>query len=201
MFSRIQCPNTYKHITRPSCGSTFTVTFYAKKRIKAAIKLRPQMAALEPQEDGAMIEPAQKRHREEIASVIRAAVTECVDAGDQDLRNIIDDSISSSNAFLEEKHKGVHLVHLDSGRVVGLILVHEFWNMKSLYVLPDFHNKGIAAGLVSKALAVCRAERPCGSVKLNSSTYASSFYDKLGFKKNGNPRDLSGGCVPYVYSF
>ena len=168
---------------------------------KPASKICSVSRALEAQEDGAMIEPAQKRHLEGIACVIRAAVTECVDADDQDLRNIIDDSISSSNAFLEEDHEGVHLVHIDSGRVVGLILVHEFWNMKSLFVLPDFHNKGIAAGLVGTALDVCRSESPCGSVKLNSSTYASSFYDKLGFQKNGNPRDLPGGCVPYVYSF
>jgi hypothetical protein len=41
-----------KNITNGSNGQIFAVTFFAKKRKKAAIKLRPQMAALYVKNEG-----------------------------------------------------------------------------------------------------------------------------------------------------
>ena len=43
---KVKTLKAINHITRPSFGSSFSVTVYAKKRINVAIKLIPQMAAL-----------------------------------------------------------------------------------------------------------------------------------------------------------
>ncbi len=81
------------------------------------------------------------------------------------------------------------------------MLVKDYWNLASLFVLPEFQGQGIASNLVSAALAVCRGKSPKGKVKLNSSTFAAEFYRKYGFQQIGDPRDLPGGCIPYEYGF
>jgi len=73
--------------------------------------------------------------------------------------------------------------------------------MVSLFVAPESQRRGIDTLLVDDALDTCRLHSPKGLVALNSSAFASDFYMGYGFKPNGNPVNLPGGCIPYVHHF
>lgn len=148
-----------------------------------------------------MITSADNIHLEGISQVISDSVTQCIKAKESEKKAIIEDSIASSTAFINEGQQGVHLVYQSSGTVVGIVLIHDYWNMKSLFVLPAFHRQGVASALVDKALNICKSNNPEGVVKLHSSTYATAFYEKAGFSQHGSARDLPGGCIPHIYRF
>ena len=148
-----------------------------------------------------MIKSADKTHLEDIVRVISDSVTQCIKAQEFEIKTIIEDSIASSTAFMNEDQQGVHLVYQSSGTVVGIVLIHDYWNMKSLFVLPAFHRQGVASALLDTALDICKSNNPDGVVKLHSSTCATAFYENAGFSRHGTPRDLPGGCIPYIYRF
>nr|WP_255526891.1 GNAT family N-acetyltransferase [Photobacterium sp. BZF1] len=95
----------------------------------------------------------------------------------------------------------VHYVYRVDDLVVGSILVKEYWNLSNLFVDPAYHNQGIARQLITKALEDCKSRSPKQAVHLNASWYAVNFYQKMGFVPNGEPRDLPGGCFPFIYKF
>ncbi|WP_175405081.1 GNAT family N-acetyltransferase [Salinimonas lutimaris] len=146
-----------------------------------------------------MIRVAERIHLEDIARVISDSVTQCIKAQESELKAIIEDSIASSTAFIHDGQQGVHLVYQSLGTVVGIVLIHDYWNMKSLFVLPACHRQGVASALVEAALAICKSNNPDGVVKLHSSTCATAFYENAGFNPHGTPRDLPGGCIPFKY--
>lgn len=148
-----------------------------------------------------MIKAPGKNEFQEIVGIISKSISLCITADESDIDEIIDDCVSSSRLWIQGDIDGVHLVYLVDGKVVGLILVKDFWNMTCLFVLPDFHNRGIATALVDEAMMVCRQRSPKSCIRLNSSSFASGFYQKYGFKTDGEPKDRPGGCIPYVYSF
>jgi len=136
-----------------------------------------------------------------LSALITTTVKECIEASNETLELIIEDSILCSQRWLYGELDGIHLVYKHDDKVVGIILIIDFWNMASLFVLPNFHGKGIATELVNEALILCKSKSTKGFVKLNSSSFASSFYKNYGFMLNGEPKELPGGCIPYVYNF
>ncbi|MBB1432665.1 GNAT family N-acetyltransferase [Pseudoalteromonas sp. SG43-4] len=142
-----------------------------------------------------------KNELKSLSDLISSTVNKCIDADVDSLKLIIDDTIACSKSWLAGDIEGVHLVYKHDSRIVGTILVIDYWNMASLFVLPEFHGRGIAKKLVDIALKLCRDKYPNGSVKLNSSKFASSFYKNYGFVPNGESKNLPGGFIPYVYNF
>jgi len=148
-----------------------------------------------------VIQQLEKSELQSLSVLIKTTVKECIKAGNDTIESIIKDSILCSKRWLDGEIEGIHLVYKHDGKVVGIILIIDFWNMANLFVLPDFHGKGIATELVNEALILCKNKSPKGFVKLNSSSFASSFYENYGFIPNGEPKELPGGCIPYVYNF
>jgi len=148
-----------------------------------------------------VIQQLEKNEFQSLSVLITTTVKECIETSNDSLELIIEDSILCSKRWLGGELEGVHLTYKLDGKVVGIILIIDFWNMVSLFVLPNFHGKGIATKLVNEALALCKKKCPDGFVKLNSSTYALNFYESYGFIPNGEPKELPGGCIPFVYNF
>lgn len=136
-----------------------------------------------------------------LTTLIEVTVRECIIAPEADLQTIIGDTIACSMAWLSSKKSGLFLVYLDQDEVVGAIHVKNFWNLSSLFVLPLYQGQGIATKLVDQMIKVCALKSPKGKVMLNSSTVASSFYERYGFRRSGPIKDLPGGCIPYEFSF
>ncbi len=135
-----------------------------------------------------------------ISAIYSTVISNCINADKESLDLIISDSIKSTRNWLEGNISGVHLVYIKGENIVGTILIKEYWNMSALYVLPDYHKMGIGTMLVDYAIEACKANSEVDEIRLNSSTFASAFYQKYGFVKNGQERDLPGGCIPYVYN-
>jgi GNAT superfamily N-acetyltransferase len=146
-----------------------------------------------------MIEIPTRSDIENIATLIEAAVFVCIDAADIDRRKIVEKSLTASRECIEGIETGAHLIHRSPDGITGLVLVKDYWNMVNLFVLPISQRKGIATTLLNRAFEICREHSTSQTVSLNSSNFASEFYENYGFERNGRSRDLPGGCVPYTF--
>lgn len=77
----------------------------------------------------------------------------------------------------------VHLKCVDEGRIVGVVLVKNFWNLCSLFVAPDCHRRGLGRRLIEAAVEQCAPcnERPY--LQVNAAPNAVAFYRSMGFIK------------------
>lgn len=148
-----------------------------------------------------MITELEAKDLKALSELIVVTIESCIDTDSKSVQMLIADSISSSEWWLQNKDKGVHLVYKLDNEILGTVLIKEFWNMASLFVSPSAQGRGIATDLVKAALKVCESKTPIDKVRLNSSSYASGFYQKFGFVSAGEPKDRPGGCIPYEYKF
>lgn len=148
-----------------------------------------------------MIEIPVKSDIDGIAKLIDETVNACIEASEDDRRKIVEHSIAESLDCIEGKVAGAHLLHRSPDGVNGLVLVKDYWNMVSLFVLPNSQRNGIATELLNEVVGICSEISSKQSISLNSSNYASGFYENYGFKLSGQPHDLPGGCIPYTYRF
>lgn len=79
----------------------------------------------------------------------------------------------------------------DGRRIVGVIAIRGFSHISLLFVDPVFHRKGIARMLFEKATAYA-ANRDCHKITVNSSPYAVSFYENLGFTAIAPEQEIQG---------
>lgn len=148
-----------------------------------------------------MIENAVDSDIPEITVLIEQAIKTCIDVTENAANDLVAHSVYNMLWWKKNKHNAVHLVYRLEERIVGVVLVKEFWNLTSLFVEPDFQARGIGKELVFEALAQCRGLSPKGVVKLSSSTHAQDFYRTIGFEQAGEPKALPGGCIPFRYVF
>ncbi|MGR5063731.1 GNAT family N-acetyltransferase [Photobacterium sp. DNB22_13_2] len=148
-----------------------------------------------------MIQQATFRDTADIIAVTGLAIRACIDEPADVQDEIIASCADSILWWRRYPDNSVHYVYRVDGNIVGAILVKEYWNLSNLFVDPRFHHQGIARQLITKALEACQELSPKQAVHLNASEYAVNFYQKLGFVPNGEPRDLPGGCFPFIYTF
>lgn len=148
-----------------------------------------------------MISVVKQEDIKEIEDLVSRSIYKCIDVALDIANELIRNTVQESEWWLNNTDKGVHLAYWNNDKILGVVLIKEYWNMTSLFVCTSIQKSGVASKLTESALNICREYSPINSVKLNSSSYASGFYSKFGFKSNGVPKDLPGGCIPYVYSF
>ncbi|SDI16190.1 GNAT family N-acetyltransferase [Paraburkholderia phenazinium] len=77
----------------------------------------------------------------------------------------------------------VHLKCVDEGRIVGVVLVKNFWNLCSLFVDPDYHRRGLGRRLIEAAVEQCAPRNERSYLQVNAAPNAVAFYRSLGFAK------------------
>lgn len=97
--------------------------------------------------------------------------------------------------WLAHPHDAVHLQALQDGRLVGVILVKQFWNLCSLFVEPGLQGQGLGRGLVEAALARCAGLSPKQALWLNAAPAAVGFYRALGFTDHVATKPLPPGFM------
>ncbi|MCW8329908.1 GNAT family N-acetyltransferase [Photobacterium sp. SDRW27] len=146
-----------------------------------------------------MIERAIETDIPEITVLIEEAIKTCIDVTNHEANELVSQCVSNMHWWRNNANDTVHLVYRTDDRIVGVVLIKEYWNLVSLFVAPDHHARGIGKQLVLEALSQCRGKSPKGIVKLCSSTHAQDFYRTIGFHQVGEPKALPGGCIPFSY--
>ena len=145
-----------------------------------------------------MIEKVAPEDILEIRTLISKTVKTCIEVNESDYPVLLEDILSSLDWWKENRASALHLKCSVDGKIVGVVLIKNFRVVSNLFVLPEYHRKGIARMLMEEVIRQCGAAKPGQELVLNSSTYAVEFYLSLGFVSNGEPRPLPGGCVPLI---
>lgn len=74
------------------------------------------------------------------------------------------------------------LLALDADLIVGVIEVRSYNHISLLFVKKEYHKRGIAKRLLQKAIDICKQANPdIKIIDVNSSPYAVTIYEKMGF--------------------
>jgi len=102
--------------------------------------------------------------------------------------------------WLQNPEESVHLKCVDEGRIVGVVLVKNFWNLCSLFVDPSVQGQGIGRMLLESAIAACRGRSSRSAVRLNASPNAVPFYRHIGFTPRASDRPMPPGFAAMEYT-
>lgn len=97
--------------------------------------------------------------------------------------------------WLAQPHDAVHLQAVADGRLAGVVLVKQFWNLCSLFVDPRLQGQGVGRALVESAMERCAGRSPKQALWLNAAPRAIGFYRSLGFTERPATRALPPGFV------
>ena len=134
-----------------------------------------------------------------IRGVVAAGLRGCVVSDEEEFEFLYGDVCGILDWWDGNRERAFLLVCEERGVILGVALVKEFWNFAALFVEPGRHGAGIGRALVERVIAGCRGRSPKGCLRLNSSNHAAGFYERMGFVRNGEARDLPGGCVPFRF--
>lgn len=77
--------------------------------------------------------------------------------------------------------------------IVGVVEINNSRHISMLFVEKDYHKKGIAKSLIKNAFEELKAEKKrIDIITVNSSRYAVTFYEKLGFIQYDEEKTIYG---------
>lgn len=85
------------------------------------------------------------------------------------------------------------ILAIDKIKIVGVIEVRNYNHISLFFVKKAYQNKGIGKNLHELAINKCKVCKPeVTTIEVNSSPYAVSIYEKLGFIKISNEQTVNG---------
>ena len=86
-------------------------------------------------------------------------------------------------------------------QIVGVIEIRSYNHISLLFVNDRFHGQGVAKELWNISKDRCKEFNPDQKYTVNSSKYAATIYNKLGFIQCGEYQVKNGiGFIPMSYS-
>lgn len=141
-----------------------------------------------------------------VIPLVRIASSDEVDTIRNLMRSVIESALApehrapmvenlNANVDLWLRRPGdcVHLVAVVDDRIVGVILVKDFWNLCSLFVEESCQGTGIGKALVGRAIDLCRSRSSKAALLLNAAPSAIPFYTRLGFTARESQQVLPPG--------
>ncbi len=147
-----------------------------------------------------MIEPVMQSDLEEIRRLIEQVVRTNVVRSEDEAIFLIDDIFSSLDWWQRNPERALHLKCRDDERILGVLLIKDFWNLTNLFVLSERQGEGIGRNLLNAGIEICRTRGKLSKIRLYSSSNALGFYLNMGFRQTGPGIDRPGGCVPFEYA-
>ena len=127
------------------------------------------------------IEAIQTTDESSLEAMMLRTIKTSVRAEEVQMNEIVANVLANMRWAFEHAQQCVHLKCVDDGRIVGVVLVKNFWNLCSLFVEPSYHRRGIGRLLIQEAIKQCaaRSERPY--LRINAAANAVEFYRAMGF--------------------
>ena len=145
------------------------------------------------------IEKVSEKDIDAIKELALRTIIESVDASVSIKNQIITDTMKHIEENIGESGR-VFLKCIDD-KVLGFILIQEYWNLSDLFVIPEAQGKGVGKVLLKTAISACLPRQEKGYIRVNSSLNAEGFYHRLGFKNFVPEKELPGFVVPLIYNF
>ena len=118
---------------------------------------------------------------------------------EEDAQSLLQEIHAILDQWAQAPHEHIHLVCECHAILTGTILITEHRKVDLLFVHSDHQGQGLGTALMNQALFHCRIAGRSQQITLNTSSQSEDFYRCYGFVSNGEPKDLSGGCIPLVY--
>jgi GNAT superfamily N-acetyltransferase len=129
-----------------------------------------------------MIEPISVAELTDVGVFIERVVLLAVEASDEEKTVFVENIRENLAKWSADPSSALHLKFVQSGTLVGVVMVKSYWNLCHLFVAPEFHGRGIGRALLKAAIDACRGRSPRGSLRLNASRNAATFYEHVGFR-------------------
>ncbi|GAB2587814.1 hypothetical protein GCM10027034_20300 [Ramlibacter solisilvae] len=117
----------------------------------------------------------------EIEQLMRHVIHASVSAEADVLAETVANTRANLDWSIANPDKCCHLKCVAGDRIVGVVLVKDFWNLCSLFVEPGYQGRGVGRALVLAAVEKCRGRHERNALWLNAAANAVSFYARLGF--------------------
>jgi GNAT superfamily N-acetyltransferase len=127
------------------------------------------------------IEPVQSTDESALESMMLRTIRTGVRIGETEMTEVIANVLANMRWAFDHAQHCVHLKCVDEGRIVGAVLVKNFWNLCSLFVEPDYHRRGMGRNLIQEALRQCAPRNERSYVRVNAAPNAVAFYRAMGF--------------------
>lgn len=141
------------------------------------------------------IREATPNEAQQIRILLSLVIHESLDATVHNIPSILKNVNDNVDLWLAAPDNIVHLVAEVDGKLVGAIMIKEFWNLCSLFVDPAFQRKGVGGQLVQAAVERCRGRSPHGAIHLHANDEAVEFYCALGFEVKDTSRIPPAGST------
>ena len=148
-----------------------------------------------------MLSAISKNDLDELRELVSESVRRSITDSEEEAAFLIEDIVRSLDGWSKSGSVGFHRKYSVAGKIVGFIVVKDYWNLSHLFVSPEYQGRGIGRLLIEAAVEGCRNESPRQKIQLNSSSNAAGFYEAMGFRRTGQAEDRPGGCIPFEYNF
>jgi GNAT superfamily N-acetyltransferase len=129
----------------------------------------------------------------EVQTLMSRVIAASVAADARHLEEMVANVNSNVAFWLQQPGQCVHIKASAQGRIVGVVLVKNFWNLCSLFVDPAWQHQGCGRALTEAASLGCKGRSPEGAIFLNAATSAIPFYQHLGFRFRESKQPLPPG--------
>lgn len=148
-----------------------------------------------------MISAVAEVNLKEVETLIDEVICTSVNTNKKETLELISHVHENLEWWKTNTERSVFFKYTNENRIVGVILIKEFWNLSDLFVEPRHQGREIGRKLVECAIPICRARSTKPSLRVNSSPHAVGFYKRIGFVEIELGKELPYGCVPLEYPF
>lgn len=135
---------------------------------------------------------------ERIGTLMHDVVTSSLRLESDEMNAVLANVETNLHWAQANRASAIHLKCVDESRIVGVMLIKDFWNLCSLFVDPRFQRRGIGRALMLVGIQRCISEGVRSYIKVNAAPNAVPFYQSLGFAiLDDAPR--KGTSVPMIF--
>lgn len=142
-----------------------------------------------------LVRDAVREEERQIRTLLSLVIHESLNATVHNIPSILKNMNENVDLWLAAPDNIVHLVAEVDDKLLGVIMIKDFWSFCSLFVDPVYQRKGIGRQLVQIALERCRGRSPHDAIYMHANNEAVEFYRALGFEVRETSRIPPAGST------